>query len=139
MTPYTTFAELKIGQVFPDPPASFQVTKAGVDAYLDATGDDADIYRKKDGPVPAPPTLAAIYMLEALSHLRNPPGGIHTKQSFTFHRPAYVGDCLLTQAKILETYVKKGRNYAVMAVETRNQDDAIVTTGVITRIWGTEA
>ena len=139
MAAYTSFTELKVGQVFPDPPASFQVTEALVEAYLDATGDTAEIYREKNGPRPVPPTLAAVYMLEALSHRRNPPGGIHTKQHFTFHQPAYIGDTLATQVHILETYVKKGRNYVVMKIVTRNQKEALVTTGVITRIWGKEA
>jgi len=139
MAAYTSFTELKVGQVFPDPAARFDVTEASVDAYLGATEDSAEIYRKKDGPRPAPPTLAAVYMLDALSHFRNPPGGIHTKQSFVFHQPAYVGDTLSTQARILETYVKKERNYVVMEIVTHNQKKALVTTGVITRIWGKEA
>ena len=139
MAAYTSFRELKAGQVFPDPPASFQVTEARVEAYLDATGDTAKIYREKGGHRPVPPTLAAVYMLEALSHRRNPPGGIHTKQHFTFHQPAYIGDILTTQAHVLETYVKKGRNYVVMKIVTHNQDGALVTTVVITRIWGKEA
>jgi len=137
MVTYTPFNELEVGQVFPDSSAYFQVTDALVEAYLAATGDTTTI-ALEEARRPAPPTLAAVYMLEALAHLQNPPGGIHTKQSFTFHRPAYVGDQLRTEVRILDKYVKKRRNYVVMEAETRNQNDELVTTAEISRIWGKE-
>lgn len=139
MIAYTPFQELEVGHVFPDPPADFQVTDALVKAYIAATGDATAIPQEEADRRPAPPTLAAVYMLEALAHLRNPPGGIHTKQLFTFHRPAYVGDRLTTEVRILDKYVKKRRNHVVMEVETRNQDGELVTTARISRIWGKEA
>ena len=139
MTAYIPFKELEVGRVFPDPPANFRITEAQVKAYLDATGDEAAIYRGTAARRPVPPMLAAIYMLEALAHLRNPPGGIHTKQRFTFHQPAFVGDRLTTEVRILDKYVKKKRNHVVMEVETRNQDGKLITTAEISRIWGKEA
>ncbi len=139
MADYTPFKELEVGRVFPDPPADFQVTDAQVEAYLAATGDATAIPREEAARRPAPPTLAAVYMLEALAHLRNPPGGIHTKQRLTFHRPAYVGDRLTTEVRILDKYVKKRRNHVVMEVETQNQDGELIATARISRIWGKEA
>lgn len=138
MTIYTPFKQLEVGRVFPVPPASFFVTEEIVDAYLEATGDDTPAFRKGAEPRPAPPTLAAVYMLDALGHFRNPPGGIHTKQSFTFHRPAYVGDRLESEVRILEKYSKKNRDYVAMEIVTRNQRGELVTSGIITRIWGKE-
>ncbi|MCE2510675.1 MAG: MaoC family dehydratase N-terminal domain-containing protein, partial [Alphaproteobacteria bacterium] len=93
MTAYTSFEELEIGRVFPDPPANFQITEAQVAAYLMATGDESTVYRE-DPSRPIPPMFAAVYMLDAIAHLRNPPGGIHTKQRFTFHQPVHIGDRL---------------------------------------------
>lgn len=138
MTDYTPFDELEIGRVFPDPPVRFQITEAQVEAYLSATGDDSTVYREASDRRPVPPLFAAVYMLDALAHFRNPPGGIHTRQSFTFHQPTYIGDELTIEVRILDKYVKKRRNHVIMAVVARNQDGELVTSAEIGRIWGKE-
>ena len=84
----------------------------------------------------APPMLAAVYVIEALRTRVGPPGGIHAKQHFKFHRPAIVGERLYTTAKILRLFIKRERQYVEMLTESRNQTGELVTTGMITRIWG---
>ena len=140
MAEYVKYDALEVGAVFPDPPAMFRVTDAVVDLYLAATADDNPVHARTGGDIarPAPPTLAAVYIRGALMALPAPPGGVHAKQRFTFHRPARVGDTLGTTVRIVEKYVKKGHNYVIMETTTQNQHGDTVTTGRMTRIWGTE-
>ena len=77
-------------------------------------------------------------LLGDLLVLLGPPGGIHAKQQFKFHRPAYIGETLFTSANVLKLYERKGRHYVEMTTETRNQDGELITSGMITRIWGKE-
>ncbi|MCG8382420.1 MAG: MaoC family dehydratase N-terminal domain-containing protein [Gammaproteobacteria bacterium] len=142
MTQFVKFDDVEVGLEYPDTPVEFKVTEDVVNGYLGATFDASDAYKvhstAADGKRPAPPTLAAVYMMEAMLMLKSPPGGVHAKQKFAFHKPACVGDTLLTKVRILDKYQKKGRNYVIMQTITTNQAGEPVTTGTITRIWGKE-
>ena len=142
MTEIVKFNDVEVGMEYPGKPVEFSVTKEVVDKYLSATFDSASEYKPEstlaDGSRPAPPTLAAVYMMEAMMMLKSPPGGVHAKQKFVFHKPACVGDTLSTKVRILDKYQKKGRNYVIMQTTTINQANEPVTTGTITRIWGKE-
>lgn len=141
--PITKYADLKVGHVFPDEPVTFEVTAEVVDGYCESTRESSDFYKPGStagpgGKRPAPPTIAGIYMVDAVLTLPAAPGGVHAKQKFTFHRPPCVGETLYTSVEIVEKYEKKGRNYVVMATTTKNQDGDLVTEGLMTRIWGKE-
>ncbi|MEW5011674.1 MAG: MaoC family dehydratase [Cycloclasticus sp.] len=140
MTNYVKYASLVEGADFLDPAVSFQVSKDVVDKYISSTNDLTPELQVEDdnGGRVAPPMLAAVYVIDALRVRVGPPGGIHAKQKFKFHRPAKIGETLLTTAKVSTLYVKKERNYVEMTTETRNQDGELITTGLITRIWGKE-
>lgn len=142
MTGIVKFNDVEVGLEYPDTPVEFKVTAEVVDKYLSATFDSASEYKPEstaaDGQRPVPPTLAAVYMMEAMLMLKSPPGGVHAKQKFAFHKPACVGDTLSTKVRILDKYQKKGRNYVIMQTTTTNQASEPVTTGTITRIWGKE-
>lgn len=136
MADYLLFDELEIGLTFPDKPVEYPVVGSQVNQYLTATGDTSAAFKETTGAKQlAPPSLSAIYMIEAMKALKSPPGGVHAKQKFVFHQPAYVGDTLFTTCFIKEKYVKKGRNYVVMESVTKNQNGEPVTTSEITRIW----
>ncbi len=134
------YNSLTLGDDFLDPPPSFKVTNKAVDKYIRATNDTTRELGEPDstGQRIAPPMLAAVYVIEALRTRVGPPGGVHAKQQFKFHRPARVGETLYTSAKVVNLYQKKERNYVEMTTETLNQDGDLVTTGMITRIWGKE-
>ncbi len=140
MNDYVKYESLVEGDDFLNPPPSFEVTAEVVDKYIQATVDSTTELGDTDisGQQIAPPMLAAVYVIDALRTRVGPPGGIHAKQQFKFYRPARVGETLFTSAKVLKLYQKKERNYVEMTTETRNQSDELVTTGMITRIWGKE-
>lgn len=140
MNEIVKYDSLILGDDFLDPPPSFEVTDEVVDKYIRATSDTTSELEKPDrsGQRIAPPMMAAVYVINALRTRVGPPGGVHAKQQFKFHRPARVGETLYTSAKIVNLYQKKERNYVEMTTETLNQDGDLVTTGLITRIWGKE-
>ncbi|PHR48241.1 MAG: hypothetical protein COA48_07990 [Cycloclasticus sp.] len=141
MSTYVKYSSMSEGDDFLDPIPSFEVTAERVDKYIESTQDETPQLRKEDqqGRRIAPPMLAAVYVIEALRTRVGPPGGIHAKQQFKFHRPAYIGETLYTSAKVLKLYERKGRNYVEMTTQTHNQEGELVTSGMITRIWGKEA
>tara|TARA_R110002072_G_scaffold93607_4_gene207371 strand:- start:1135 stop:1560 length:426 start_codon:yes stop_codon:yes gene_type:complete len=138
MNDYVAYKSLVEGDEFLDPPPVFEVTQERVEKYIHATGDTTAELKEQDemGRQLAPPMLAAVYVIEALRTRVGPPGGIHAKQHFKFHRPAIVGERLYTTAKILRLFIKRERQYVEMLTESRNQTGELVTTGMITRIWG---
>jgi 3-hydroxybutyryl-CoA dehydratase len=138
MPDYVLYEDLEVGQELP--PAVFRITDEVIDSYTEATGDDSPVYSREGSTEPgtrrlAPPTLAAVYVRPVLMSMPSPPGGIHAKQRYEFHRPVFSGDVLVTQARILDKYLKKARRYVVMETMTTNQDGEIVTTGRMVRIW----
>lgn len=138
MNDYVAYKSLVEGDEFLDLPPVFEVTQEKVDKYIHATGDKTVqlMEQGEAGRQLAPPMLAAVYVIEALRTRAGPPGGIHAKQNFKFYRPAIVGETLYTTAKILRLYIKRERPYVEMLTETKNQAGELVTTGMITRIWG---
>jgi len=141
MSDYVKYSSMSEGDDFLDPVPSFKVTAERVNKYIKSTNDGTQQLTVEDGQGRrvAPPMLAAVYVIDALRTRVGPPGGIHAKQQFKFHRPAYVGETLLTSAQVLKLYERKGRKYVEMTTETRNQDGELITSGMITRIWGKEA
>jgi acyl dehydratase len=134
MTQYRRFDEVAVGDVFPPEPMRFPVTPEVVARFLDATGNDDPAYAPGSGR--APSMIAAVYLIDLLSHRRSPPGGIHAKQAVRFHRPVAVGDTLLVQGEVVETYVRKDRPYVVSRFDARDAGGNLVASGLITSIWG---
>lgn len=131
------YCDIAIGDVFPPEPTRFEVTDAIVDAFLAATGDArAHHVRRSDGARPAPPALAAVYIVEALKARGGRPGGVHARQRFVFHREPMVGDVLFTQGRVADKYERKGRRYIVSETITKDAEGTLVTTGITTGIWG---
>lgn len=138
--PRRRYSDVAIGEVAPREPAVFHVTDAVVDAFCRATGDLSTRYEKKPGqPRLAPPHIAAAYIIEVQQARGGPPGGVHAKQKFQFHRAPIVGDVLSTQGTIVDKYEKNGRKYFVTRTLTHDAKGALVSEGQITSIWGKEA
>ena len=140
MAEFVRYDDVEIGWRFPSEPADFAVTDAVVDDFCAATSDGSGLYGvPTDGSARlAPPMIAAVYLIDVLKARDGPPGGVHAKQQLSFHRVVNVGDVLHTQGRVTDKYIKNDRRYVVAETETRNQRGEIVTTGVITSIWGPE-
>ncbi len=132
MTTPVLFSQVEVGMTLP--PASVGVTSQLVTDYLEVTGGPPAA-PGPDGPVVAPPTIAALLMRPALAGLPSPPGGIHAKQRFRFHAPICAGTTVTTVAQVTGKEVRRGRNYVVMETETRDQSGRLLVSGVMTRIW----
>ena len=140
MSDFVKYASMAEGDDFLNPPPTFEVSLQAVEKYIAATEDSTVQLGELDdaGDKIAPPMLAAVYVIDALRTRVGPPGGIHAKQQFKFYRPAKIGETLYTSAKVVKLYERKGRNYVEMSTETKNQTGELITSGVITRIWGKE-
>ncbi len=141
MNDYVKYGSMNEGDNFLDPPPAFDVTENVVNKYIASTNDSTLELTglNATGKRIAPPMLAAVYVIDALRTRVGPPGGIHAKQQFKFHRPAVIGETLFTSAVVLKMYERKGRNYVEMTTETKNQHGELITSGMITRIWGKES
>lgn len=135
MPTYRRYSGLSIGEVLPADAVRFEVTEMVARAYAIATSDPG-YGAGRSGFVP--PMIAAVYVPAALSARNGPPGGVHAKQRFTFHRAPRIGDVLYTQGIVREKFEKKGRKYYVIETSTRDREGDLVTSGVTTGIWGPE-
>lgn len=135
------FDELEVGREFQ--PSVYALTEETIQKYAAAVEDMNSLYQDKETAQKSSfkglighPTTAAIYTLSAIMTEGDmPPGGIHAKQYFEFVSPPRPGDTLTTQAKVVEKYIKRERNYVVFETTTVNQKGEKVVGGKMTAIW----
>ena len=130
---YLKFDELETGRELP--PVEYQVTRDHIDLCRRATLDEDTPRQDADGREIAPLSLAAAYMRRVYQSLPNPPGGIHAKQRYAFHRPVHADDVLTTSGRIVDKYVKRGNKYVIVESTSVNQRGELVTSAWATRIW----
>jgi 3-hydroxybutyryl-CoA dehydratase len=137
---YYLWSDLDIGQRFP--PVEYKVKEETIKKYSKAVQEENKIYLNTEtarnygfDSLVAPPTMAAIYVIEAFKGVPAPPGGVHAKQQFEFIMPAKAGDILQTSVEIVDKYVKRNKKYVVMSSETKNQDNNLIVKSIMTRIW----
>ena len=53
-----------------------------------------------------------------------------------FHRRLRIGETLLLQGEVKETFVRRDRPYVVSDFEARDETGALVASGRVTSIWG---
>lgn len=135
MAPFQRYQDIQVGDSFPPEPMDFKVAPEAVAAFRAATGDT----RVRGGVDDAPSMLAAVYLIDLLKSRQNPPGGIHAKQSFRFHRRLRVGETLKLQGTVKEKYIRKDRRYVVSDFEAHDENGGLVSSGTITSIWGQDA
>ncbi len=139
MAAYQRYQDLQVGDRFPPEPMDFVITPQTVAAFRSATRDMQNVDQAPGAAGEAPSMLAAVYLVDLLKARQSPPGGIHAKQSFRFHRVLRVGEHLKLQGRVVEKFVRKGRPYVVSEFEARDSQGAIVCSGTITSIWGQDA
>jgi 3-hydroxybutyryl-CoA dehydratase len=136
-----TFDEFYIGQTFS--PLSYALDERLIGDYVAVVGDDTPLHRDLVSAraagyeaIPAPPAIAALYVLKAYRTDGVPPaGGVHFKQRFKFYRPLLAGDVLHVQAWVADKYVKQGRKYLVIESLARNQQGADAVWSQSTSFW----
>lgn len=84
-----------------------------------------------------PPAAYPITFLVALRHAMGgiPRGSILAKQELEFHETAPVGSVLKVGTWIGETYVRRGRPYAVIEFDVRGDGGEPVVTGRKVIVW----
>ena len=134
MSQFRRYDDVAVGDVFPNEPLTFEVSRKVVDGFLSATGNAGVFYGKNNSR--APSMIASVYLINLLMARRSPPGGIHAKQAIRIHRLINVGETLSIQGRVVEKYIRKDRPYVVAEFETRGVDGTLVSSGRITSIWG---
>lgn len=84
-----------------------------------------------------PPAVYPVVFLVALRQAMGgiPAGSILAKQDIEFHRVASVGSVLRVTTWVGETYVRRGRPYAVIEFDVRDSVDRSVATGRKVIVW----
>jgi len=139
-----TYDDVEVGQELP--PMTYELTPERVHWYLEEAEETNPIYSDPElarcsglgGPV-APPMIACIYapppeMLAALGR-QFPAHTIHASSEYTFVRPARPGDVITSKARIRDKYLKKGRKYVVMEINSFNQNSELILVNIHTSVW----
>jgi acyl dehydratase len=136
------YSDLVIGTEYG--PYSWEVKCESINKYLEAVEDNYPAYKEREYAQNigykeriAPPTIAAIYFLDAYNKAfpRRYPGGIHVKQYFEFREPAVLEEKLITRLKIIDKYIRKDRLYVQVQGITEKESGSLVSTGIMTVIW----
>ena len=139
---YLTWDDMEIGME--GPTKVFTVTAEKTEQYGLAVEDlnslffDEKIAGESEwGGRIAHPTTAAMYALGSpvLSDKVNPPGRVHAKQYYEFHRPARLGDVLTVRTVIADKYVKRERKYIVTETVAVDGSGRKIVTSRGTGIW----
>ena len=134
---YLAYEDLEPGRRFPEAPYRYAVTAEAVAQYR-AVFEQARVDAPPAEPHPdtVPPTFAAVYFRGAKDAVCGPPGGVHARQSFVFHRPVAIGDVIHTALTVKERYERNGAPFVAFDIDCRNQDGVPVTSGTMVQIWG---
>jgi 3-hydroxybutyryl-CoA dehydratase len=124
-------------------PLSYRIDEQLIQDYVDTVGNQNPLHRDLAHAravgyraIPAPPTIAALYVLKAYrTDGVPPPGGVHLRQRFKFYHPILAGDVLHVQAWVADKYLDRGRTYLVIQSMAHNQDGAEVVWSESTSFW----
>jgi len=139
---YLTFEDMQIG--LEGPALTYTVTAEAVEKYALAVEhldplflDDKVAAESEWGGRIAPPTGAAMFLLSPreIGGKLNPPGRVHAKQQYEFHRPTRVGDVLTARTVVVDRYIKRERKYVAMETVVVDQFGEKVVTSRGTSIW----
>jgi len=125
------YADVRIGQTVAGEPLS--VSAELIQRFAAATGAPVDPAGMTT--LRAPTMLAALLIRSVIVKVAGPPGGIHARQSFTFHRQIQAGDQLTTRGTFAGKEERAGKNYVYLDLESRDGTGQLVMTGRTTSIW----
>jgi 3-hydroxybutyryl-CoA dehydratase len=133
------FDDIEVGMEFP--PVITKLTREDILNYAEAVEDFNPLFldenfaknTKFKGLVNHPTTAAILKGYNTYTGL--PPGIIHAKQRYKFYSPTRPGEELLTQAKVIDKYVKRGKKYVVIQSLTLNRQGEKKVESTATLIW----
>lgn len=128
LKPPWTFEALTIGEEFED---TYELTPELVQQYIAATGDDHPWYTGPSpfgGPI-APPGLVAFLHYRLPRTRYHCDGSVHAKHECEHVAPALVGSRITMRGRLADKYVRRGRAYALIAFESRDQDGRLICRG----------
>jgi len=106
-----TLAARQKGDEFP--PATFQITRDWVEAYVDAVGDAAIASLGED--LVPPMAVAALSVRALIEASPLPPGTLHASQELSFTRPVRVGEEIAAAARVVSRGERAG--WVLMGIE----------------------
>jgi acyl dehydratase len=122
--------------------AVLPIERSRLQFFAKAIGETDPVYVDSDAArragyrdIPAPPTFLFAAELDAglvdqlLADLQIPLAKLlHGEQSFTYHKPACVGDTITVRSKITDIYAKKNGalEFVIKTSRATNQDDELV-------------
>lgn len=130
MIPY---AAVQVGDTIAGEPLS--VSAELIERFASATGSPLATEKQITAPLRAPALIAALLARTVIVRVAGPPGGIHAKQSFTFHRPVYAGDQVTTYGIIAAKEERAGKRYVYIDLRSLDATGRLVMTGRTTSIW----
>lgn len=112
-----TWQDLHVGHVFE--PVRYVVTPQAVAAYLAAVGLSNPWFEGSSpfGAPVVPPTLITTDYSALLAQVLPPIIGMHSEHRMELRRPIPVGAEVIVTGRVEDKYVKRGRNYVVIAYE----------------------
>jgi hypothetical protein len=119
----TVLTDLSAGHEFE--PVTFSLENARVRAYLDATGDQLDLYDRQ-GVVP-PLAIAAFALGALLEEVALPEGTLHISENLVFSKPVPVGASVDCRARLAQRSVRAGMVVSVLETEIRFEDQVALT------------
>jgi hypothetical protein len=102
-------------------PATFTLTRTGVDAYLRAVGDQTNY-----GDAVPPLALVALALAALQSQVWLPEGSLHTGQEVEHERDARAGEQLTLNGRIAQRSERQGYVISVIELEVAGADGVAV-------------
>ncbi len=108
------------------PPAKISIDAARATAYLKATGGEGEP-SGASGTVP-PMAVAAVAMAAMGEAMDLPAGTVHVSQEVTFHRPARIGEVLISRAMVTRRVNRGTINLMNVGINVADPSDLPVMT-----------
>lgn len=128
-TPIRFAHELRPGEEYE--PLHFSISADVNQQFLYAIEDYSSIYVR--GPGGTPGLVHPVLLLHMSARTRSPSfklapntGSIFARDKVIFHRPARVGEPLISNWIIKDVYERKGRLYQCLSIQVRGSDDVVV-------------
>jgi hypothetical protein len=119
----TVLTDLSAGHEFA--PVTFSLENARVRAYLDAAGDQLNLYDQQ-GVVP-PLAIAAFALGALLEEVTLPEGTLHISENLVFSKAVPVGASVDCRARLAQRSVRAGMVVSVLETEILFDDQLALT------------
>jgi acyl dehydratase len=142
MEKHLLYDDMYVGMEFEE--VIYELNLEQVERYVEAVEEKNPVFTDPDKAKKAgfegsitPPTIAALFttLRVALKDHKMPPGAVHAKQYYRFIKPIRPGERLRIRVKIVDKYLKKSRNYAVIESDVFNEIGEHLLTGRMSGIW----